>query len=323
MPTNVTPEYKRAEDAYRDAQTLDEKIERLQDMISALPKHKGTDHLYADLKRRLAKLKRELESTGGKKAGRGIDFVRNGAAQVVLIGPPNSGKSSIVRAVTHAHPDVGEYPFTTSKMLPGMAPIEDIQIQLIDTPPVTAEHMPMHLLGLVRSADAVLIVLDLSSDSILDDLDMIRVSFANRHTHFVRTTDTHSRDEIMCRIIANKSDTADAGERLSLLRDMTGADFEITPLTCNRDSDVGGIPEMIFRWLGIARVYTKIPGRKPDKEHPFTVLRGGTVDDICHHVHKDFAENLKFARLWRKSDTPRTVSRNETVEDGDILELHL
>ena len=141
MPTNVTPEYKKAENAYREAKTLDEKVERLQDMIAVLPKHKGTDHLYADLKRRLAKLKQDLESSGGKKGSRGIDFVRDGAAQVVLIGPPNSGKSSIICAVTHAHPEVGEYPFTTSRVTPGMAPYQDIQIQLIDTPPVTKDHM--------------------------------------------------------------------------------------------------------------------------------------------------------------------------------------
>ena len=323
MPTNVTPEYKRAEDAYRDAKSLDEKVERLQDMISALPKHKGTDHLYADLKRRLARLKRDLDSSGGRKSGRGIDFVRDGAAQVVLIGPPNSGKSSIIAAVTHAHPEVADYPFTTTRLMPGMAPFQDIQIQLIDTPPVAKDHMPMHLLGLVRSADAVLIVVDLACDSILDDLEMLLLSFKNRHTHFVRQKTDNTHDQILCRILANKSDTPDAEERLSLLRDMVGDTLDIMPLSCKGEDEVLRLPEILFQWLGIARVYTKIPGKKADMDHPFTVLRGGTVDDICHLVHRDFAHKLKFARLWRKSDTPITVSRNEIVEDGDILELHL
>ena len=323
MPTNVTPEYKRAEDTYREAKTLDERIERLQDMISLLPKHKGTDHLYADLKRRLAKLKREFESAGGRKGSGGLDFIRDGAAQVVLIGPPNSGKSSIVRAVTHAHPEVGEYPFTTSRMIPGMVPYQDIQIQLIDTPPVTGDYMPMHLLGLVRSADAVLIIADLSSDSLLDDLELLFTSFRERHTSFVHSRASDSRDEILCRVIANKIDSADADERLSLLREMIGEGLEITPLSCMQEEDVGRIPGMLFQWLGIVRVYTKIPGKKADRDHPYTVLRGGTVEDICSLVHRDFAEKLKFARLWRKSDIPLTVSRHEFVEDGDILELHL
>ena len=323
MPTNVTPEYKRAEDAYREAKTLDERIERLQDMISLLPKHKGTDHLYADLKRRLAKLKREFESSGGRKGSGGLDFVRDGAAQVVLIGPPNSGKSSIVRALTYAHPEVGEYPFTTSRMIPGMVPYQDIQIQLIDTPPVTGDYMPMHLLGLVRSADAVIIIADLSSDSLLDDLELLFTTFRNRHTYFVRSRTSDSRDEILCRVIANKVDTANADERLSLLREMIGEGLEITPLSCLQEEDVGRLPGMLIQWLGIVRVYTKIPGKKADRDHPYTVLKGGTVEDICSLVHRDFAEKLKFARLWRKSDTPLTVSRHEIVEDGDVLELHL
>ena len=143
-----------------------------------------------------------------------------------------------------------------------------------------------------------------------------------RHTSFVHSRASDSRDEILCRVIANKIDSADADERLSLLREMIGEGLEITPLSCMQEEDVGRIPGMLFQWLGIVRVYTKIPGEKADRDHPYTVLRGGTVEDICNLVHRDFAEKLKFARLWRKSDIPLTVSRHEFVEDGDILEKH-
>ena len=324
MPTNVTPEYKKAEEAYREAKTLDEKIERLQDMISLLPKHKGTDHLYADLKRRLAKLKRELESSGGRRGGgQALDFTREGAAQVILVGPPNSGKSSIVHSVTNAHTEAGDYPFTTHKPVPGMALYLDIQIQLVDTPPVTADFMHMHMLGLVRSADGVLIVIDLSSDNILDDLEMVLHAFRERHVEFVRHGNIRNRDEVLCRIIANKADTEDADERLALVKDMVGERLDILPLSCHDMQSVAAIPEMLFRWFGIVRVYSKIPGKKADMDHPFTVFRGGTVEEICALVHKDFVQNLKFARLWRRNDTPITVSRHELVEDGDVLELHL
>ncbi|UCB47164.1 MAG: 50S ribosome-binding GTPase, partial [Spirochaetota bacterium] len=149
MPTNVPPEYKKAEEAFRKAKTTDEKIERLEDMIALLPKHKGTDHLYADLKRRMSTLRRQLE-TADKKARHDsfVDFTREGAAQIILIGPPNSGKSSLLKILTNAHPEIGDYPFTTNKMQPGMIPYEDIQIQLVDTPPVTSSYMPRHLLSL-------------------------------------------------------------------------------------------------------------------------------------------------------------------------------
>jgi len=174
MPTNVTPEYRKAEEAFRAAKTTDEKIERLEDAISLLPKHKGTDHLYADLKRRLATLRRQLE-VSDKKARRGsfVEFLREGAAQIILVGPPNSGKSSILKLLTNAHPEIGTYPFTTNRMQPGMIPYEDIQIQLVDTPPVTADFMPRHLLSLVRRADGVLLVADMSTDSLLDDIDAV------------------------------------------------------------------------------------------------------------------------------------------------------
>jgi small GTP-binding protein len=324
MPTNVTPEYRKAEEAYREAKSLDEKIERLQDMISLLPKHKGTDHLYADLKRRLAKLRREFESSGGRRGGGlALDFTREGAAQIVLIGPPNSGKSSILRTVTNAHPEVAEYPFTTQKPIPGMIPYEDIQIQLVDTPAVTDDYLHMHLLGLVRSADGVLIVADLSSDSLLEDLEMVIETFRERRIEFVRRRNPDEHNEVLCRIIANKKDAEDALPRLALLKEMIGGRLDILPLSCHDVRNTAALPETLFKWLELVRVYSKIPGEKADLDHPFTVFRGGTVEDICFLVHKDFVQNLKFARLWRRSDAPITVSRHEPVEDGDILELHL
>jgi ribosome-interacting GTPase 1 len=107
MPTNVTPDYKRAEEAFRASKTIDEKIARLEDMITLLPKHKGTDHLFADLKRRLAKLKEEAEGSTGHRGGHpGPEIRREGAAQVVLVGPTGAGKSSMLQRLTHAQPEI-------------------------------------------------------------------------------------------------------------------------------------------------------------------------------------------------------------------------
>lgn len=332
MPTNVTPEYRKAEEAYRTATTVDEKIERLEEMIALLPKHKGTDHLYADLKRRLSGLKKEQESSK-KKKGRGLslDFTREGAAQVVVIGPPNSGKSSILGAVTHAHPETGDYPFTTNRPHPGMMPFEDIQVQLVDTPPVTTDYMHMHLLGLVRHADGALLVCDLSSDTLLDDVESVFSTFGSRHVRFFpRRSDDH--DRIFCRVVANKVDAPGAGERLTLLAEYLleegfvtadGSLADIIPFSCREEKLVAALPGIIIDWLGIVRVYTKTPGSKPELERPYTVFIGGTVGDICTLVHKDFNENLKYARLWRGSRDPVTVSRDETVCDGDVVELHI
>ncbi|UCF96352.1 MAG: 50S ribosome-binding GTPase [Spirochaetaceae bacterium] len=323
MPTNTGPEYKKAEEAFRAAKTIDEKITRLEDMMAVLPKHKGTDHLFADLKRRMSKLLKQQESSGRKSGGGPtLGFEKEGAAQVILVGPPNSGKSSILRAITNASPDIGEYPFSTHAMQPGMVQYEDIQIQLVDTPPVTAEFMPTHLLSVLRGAEAALLVADLSVDSLLDDLDAVFQAFELRHVAFVKQA-SGDRDRVRCRLIANKKDAPGAVARLELLREMIADRFEILPMSSNEPTTLGMLPRMLFEWLGIVRVYTKAPGKKPELEKPYTVFAGQTVGDICSLIHKDFLQNLRFARMWRGSENPLTVSKHEPVRDRDILELHI
>ncbi|MBN1837772.1 MAG: 50S ribosome-binding GTPase [Spirochaetales bacterium] len=347
MPTNVTPEYRKAEEAFRKAATIDEKVACLEDMIALLPKHKGTDHLFADLRRKLSKLKGQMESSGKKGGGPGLGFAREGAAQVILAGPPSCGKSSILAALTNASPEIGDYPFTTTHMLPGMAAYEDIQIQLVDSPPVTPDCMPVHLLGLVRSADALLLVADLSADSLLEDLEAVAAALRARHVRLVPEKDPKEESQVRCRIAANKLDAPGAQARLELLKELlaeqaasaaaapsgpaeTGltagaldGGLEVVPICAHDPASVGVLPRMLFEWLQIVRVYTKAPGDKPDLSRPYTVFAGQSVADICRLIHKDFAESLRFARLWRSSEHPITVSPHEPVQDRDILELHL
>lgn len=325
MPTNVTPEYRRAEEAFRAARSPEEKVSRLEDMIALLPKHKGTDHLFADLKRRLARLKEEQEA-GGRKSGRGggLDFEREGAAQVVLVGPPNGGKSSLLRALTRASPEVAEYPFTTQHLLPGMMDFQDTQIQLLDSPAVTAEFMPLHLLGVVRGADAVLLVADLGADSLLEDLEAVLRSFRLRKVLFARERGAlEDGERVRARILANKLDAPAAAERLELLREQAGRELEVLPVSCLDGRGLAGLAAELFSWLRIVRVYTKHPGEKASLQKPYTLFAGQTVGELCGRIHKDFADHLAFARLWRGPAGPLTVSRGEVLQDRDLLELHL
>lgn len=324
MPTNATPEYKRAEQAFREAKTLDEKIERLEDMIALLPKHKGTDHLLADLKKKLSRLRTQLE-TGVKKSGRSsyAEITREGAGQVVLVGPPNCGKSSLLRLLSHAHPEVGDYPFTTTMMMPGMVPYEDILIELVDTPPVTADYMHGQLLGLVRSADGIIVMADLSSDSMLDDLDTVIQVFADRHLRFVKRKEDQTRDDIMAKVFANKRDADGAETRLELLSEMIGDSLDIVETNAVDPESVSTLSYFLFNWLGVVRVYTKAPGKKAELEKPYTVFQGDTVGDVCRLIHQDFYENLHFARMWRGDTGPLTVSKHEEVQDRDVIELHI
>lgn len=327
MPTNVTPQYRKAEEAFRSATTTEEKIARLEDMIALLPKHKGTDHLYGDLKKRLAKLRRQAETSGRKgRSGPTLGFDREGAAQLILVGAPNSGKSSILAALTKANPDVADYPFTTHYPQPGMVPYEDIQIQLVDTPPVTGDAMPMHVMSLVQGSDAVIITADLSSDALLEDVETVMSAFSSRGVDFVRELATDheiGRRAVRAVIFATKRDAEGADERLGLLREMISDSLEIVPVSVNDSRCVAELCGFLFRFLSIVRVYSKTPGKKPELEKPFTLFQGQTVEDVCALVHKDFVANLNFARLWRGNPNPVTVSRDEIVLDGDILELHV
>lgn len=321
MPTNVTPEYRKAEERFRNARTTEEKIVRLEDMIALLPKHKGTEHLHADLKRRLSKLKDQEERTTRAGGGHEARIERSGAAQIVVIGAPNSGKSSLVASLTNAPIEVGDYPFTTTQMLPGMLDHAGVQIQLVDTPPVTQDFMPVHLFGLIRSADAVLLTLDLSNDSLVEDFRAVVEAFSSRNVRFVQER-MNDHDAVYSRVIGTKADAVDAAVRMELFREAEGAQWDTYEFSILDDRRLDDFPAMLFDWLGIVRVYTKAPTEKEPTGRPFALFEGQDVEDLCRHIHQDLAERFHYARMWRGSDTPITVSKTEVLRDGDVLEIH-
>ncbi len=328
MPANLTPQYRKAEEQYRRAQTAEERLESLQQMLALIPKHKGTDKLQADLKARLKETREELRSErkAGRK-GRRWRFPRQGAGQVILIGAPNSGKSRILAELTNAEPAVAPYPFTTHEPFPAMMPWQDVQVQLIDTPPITESHIEPYITSLVRAADLALLCFDASSDDAPEQTAAVVQQLADRKTVLSDRTgmdeDDFSLVHVKTFLVATRGDDPDAELRLELFREAVPRAFPTIRVELDRPESREALRDAIYQHLDVIRVYTKPPGRKADTTAPFTIPREGTVAELALEVHRDLAENLKYARVWGSSARDgQIVGRDHRLCDGDIVELH-
>lgn len=330
MAANLTPQYLKAEEQYRRAQTTDEELKALEVMFRELPKHKSSEKLQAELKQKISRAKKDLEAErkSGKK-GFSVRIPRQGAGTVVVIGGPNAGKSSLLRALTRATPEVAPYPFTTRTATPGMMPWEDINIQLIDTPPITEEHFEPYLLGMIRSADAVVLMVDLGADEGIEQCIAVVERLNAGKTRLARQSSL-AEDDVglsytQTLLVPNKIDLPDAAARLELLHELAPLDFAEHPVAAEHGTGLEDLRRAIFESLDVVRVYTKQPTHpKPDMERPFTVRRGGTVLDVAEQVHKDFVANFKFARVWGQHfQHGTTVKGDHVVEDRDVVELHM
>lgn len=330
MPANLTPDYLAAEERLREAQTDEEKLEALGEMYATIPKHKGTEHMRADIKRRMSKL-REKERQASKKAKRPDEFhvPKEGAGQVALIGPPNSGKSALLARLTSASPAVADYPHTTRIPLPGMMEYEDILIQLVDTPPFEAEATERALTALARAADAMAVVLDASEDGLLDQLEMVRGELATSRTVLYAAYSeppetpigTFARPAV---VVANKADLPRAEENLAVLREFYGDECDIRAVSVATGRGLEELRRTLFDALRIVRVYTKQPGKPPDRDKPFTLREGSTLTDLASAIHKDFVGRLRFAKAWGKHTRDGAqIGRDHVLEDGDVVELHV
>jgi len=326
MPANLTPEFLKARKRFRYAKEPDEKLAILEEMLATIPKHKGTDKMQADIKRRIAKL-RESQSQS-KRTGKssGHDHVpREGAGQVAMIGPPNTGKSSLLTVLTNARPEVAEYPFSTLVPVPGMMAYEDVSIQLLDLPPITPEYTEPWVFSLIRGCDVGLVVLDASDgDLILDELEELRGLLEEKHLRLVvvveEETDERIR-EIPTGIVLNKADLAplEAVKRLA-----ERLPFPVCGTSAATGSGTDALRRRVFEALHVVRVYTKMPGKKPDMTEPYTLAEGSTALDAVGTVHRDFVERLKYVRIWGSGRFEgQQVPADHRLEDGDIVEIHL
>ena len=328
MPANLTPQYQKAEEAYRRAQTAQEQVACLEEMLKLIPKHKGTEKLQADLKSRLKEAKAEVQAEkAAPKAGKSYRFPRQGAGQVVLVGGPNSGKSRTLKELTNAEPQVADYPFTTHEPMPGMMPWQDVKVQLIDTPPITESHFEPYLLNIVRTADAVLLCFDGSSDDAPAETAAVVQQLESRKTSLSGQTGFGEEDFSIVRVkallVVTRGNDPDCETRLEFFREMVPTPFEVLRVDLDRAEDVERLRNRIYEFLDVIRVYTKAPGKPADYSDPYTIPRGGTVEDVAAKVHRDLAESVKFAKVWGMSARDgQSVGREHVLSDRDLIELH-
>jgi uncharacterized protein len=339
MPANLTPEYRAAEEAFRKARDPRERLERLREMLRTIPKHKGTDHLQGDIKRRIKEMSEELErpARGGARGGPPLSIRPDGAGQLALIGPPNAGKSSLHARLTGSGVHVAAYPFTTRYPEPGMMRYEDIAFQLVDLPAVAPEQPVSWLATALETADAALLIVDLGEPrcdeqlaAVHDVLREHRVTLTERWEPALETArvGAETGDPFALRLptllLANKADRlTDADAELQAFLEIAGLRYPALAVSASTGQGLGQIGPWLFAHLAIVRVYTKAPGRPPDLDRPYTMRRGQTIADVAGLVHKDLARSLRYARVWAKGGFDgQHVGRTHPVADGDVIELH-
>ena len=326
MPANLPPDYFEAEKRYREARSPAEKIACLEEMMTIIPKHKGTDKLRADLRRRISKLKSAAQAKkGGGKRESVFRVDKEGAGQVAIIGPPNTGKSSLVAALTNASPQIADFPLTTWSPTPGMMPVDDIQIQLVDTPPLNREYLDPEFMDFLRRVDLMLLTVDLTAGTLNQFESSLSLLKENRiiPKHLPLPCDDHRAwFQIPFLVIATKNDDADSEAVYEIFRELTGDEWDMVPISIHQNKNIEPFKRRIVEKLSIIRVYAKTPGKKADMTEPFVLKTGSTIADFAEKVHKDFVTKLKSARVWGSSafDGQR-VQRDYILHDGDIVEL--
>lgn len=326
MPANLTPQYYEAERVYKEAKMPQEKIDAIEAMLAVMPKHKGTDKLKADLRRKISQLKKEMTKKHGSKK-MGIDIKKEGAGQIVVTGLPNTGKSTIVNFLTGVEMEIASYPFSTRKATPAMMNFKNVKIQLIDVPPFTDEFAETWLNNILRNSDALAIVIDLSIDptkeyeEIMKKLEQFKITPVEADGKYEEDVIKKPKRILL---VGNKIDLEDSEIGIELLKEDIKNKFPLIAVSTNKKINMEELRRALFDLLNIVRVYSKPPGKKPNYEKPFTIEKGSSVMDFAARVHKDFKANLYYARIWGKDKYDgQRVNRDYIVQDEDIIELKM
>jgi small GTP-binding protein len=307
MPANLPPQFFELQQKLNQTKDIQEKIEILEEMLAICPKHKGTERVQEEIKKKIAKLKKEKPKKASQKEE--IYFVKKeGAGQVLILGVPNSGKTSLVNFLCNTDFKVADYPFTTNFPTPGMMRYENLLIQIVDTPPLTQEFKPGWLKNLARQADLILVLIDLSQEPEKNLKEMMEILKEWKI----------EKEKIL--IFGNKLDLEEGRKNFEKLKE----NFEIFGISIKDKINTENLKERIFKALKIIRVYPKEPKKEVDFENPVVLKEGARLIDFVKEIKEEWVEKFKGAKLYEKNlKNFKMVGRDYLLKDGDIVEIKI
>ena len=204
---------------------------------------------------------------------------------------------------------------------------QDVPVQLVDMPPVSAEFVESWVPNVIRSADAVMLVADLASDDVADATVEVLERLAATHTELVGELPFDIEDEsirhLKTLLVASKLDADGARGRLDVVTEWFTPRFPIVPVSGQTKEGLETLRDATYHLLGRLRIYTKVPGKPADRSRPFTLPIGSTVLDLAREIHNDLEHSLKSARIWGSGVFDgQNVKRDHELHDGDLVELH-
>jgi len=327
MPANLPPEYLEAEEEFRDAESDFDKIQALQRMLSLLPNHKGTDKIEADIRRRISNLKKGSKKKKGPTRAKTPDQIEpQGVGQVVVSGVANTGKSALVDILTNASPHVADFPYSTYEPTIGMLNFDDVQIQLIDTPPLSDEHVETWVFNLIRKAHLVLLLVDGGVDDPVRQLEKTLQLLADEGIYLFSPEEDFALDEIGRTnkkgiVVVAKKDELEGGKKLNDINEQVG--FPVVPVSILDEDSLEDFASRVFTGLQKIRVYTKKPGEEPDLAEPYLLEKGSSVIEAVRSIHRDLVETLDYVRIWGSGKYDgQEVAKDHVLKDGDVIEIH-
>ncbi len=300
MPINAGYEYFNAEKAYLEAKTLDEKIKKLEELIKTAPKHKSSENLLKELRTRLKKLEEKKEKS--KKSGKSTKkSIRKEGFQCILLGLPNSGKSSLLAKITNAAPKISPYPFATSYPELGTMDYQGVKAQIIDLPSIGSEALDQ---GLINTADCIILVIES-----LIDLEKISPYLTKAQGSQI--------------ITINKSDLLSQEQQRKLEATLKSKKLNALIISTITNQNLEQLKQKIFEQMHVIRIYTKEPG-KPISNIPLVSKENSTVKDVAESILKGLSNKIKETRITGPSSKfpNQKVGLSHILKDKDIIEFH-